>query len=892
MQNNFTDVRETAHSMLKCVTHLHPFVMRYLLAEFRKKTQPMDKEKLLMQCLRAEIYFYRDKMNEYDVRFCKYILSYPQLRRQIVAALQRMQENVVLLEWMSDWTAFFNFCQYPRGPFYRLLHPVFTEAGATLCSYKRAGKIVSCHNSISSLALLNNDNYMILLKDACSESPGDKITCHEVTPEQIAKLTKFRQCVEWYFLFTQQYFWKFQADMVPNRTVVMFDNPYFSAITCGSELVAGSFWRDMPGNVRTHGYYGESFLPKPRTVQKPKSVSPSGTVRKMVIRGGTPFDLTVYKLCDSASKNTRGHQWRQTLAMIAATDNPYLLDSPFQTAWGPPDAAGGPPKPSELYTYEAQEFEKFEVPGDGNCFYYAAWICKINDFARTKFLNSDPDNQEKKAQRGQQQIRSNVKAWFVKHQLDVTPEQKSRELDSENIMQMCALAMFDKLDIQYAKTEIENLSVLRHLSDSQANKYLEDNPNVPPVACVFPPTTPAEEKQIIKYFNLFLESCAGTGWADLCCAYAIADLPELPENAESPENTQLVHTRMQERPHVRIFLKHSQLPLNLLLEAGQGNPVTINMLFNDIDHYDALIPRRASGDDLRKQQNAEEHDALQAAAAKQREERIAKANARLEELTRQQNNAQVHKAAAAKKQETVAAAKKPEMVAAAAEAKEAEVGSDDSEIDTDEWLGGGGGGGGAGGSGGGVAGGSGAGAAGGGGDEPPPQEDLALQAGLQSWCQKIAQEVTNGTWWDVYKKTHARDEIWKSTNENNGIIAFTDQTSHALLYFLNNILFALKDGQGLMQKVRYVFANMKHSEGRFFIPAIRTVCPEPYWMRKLAEYTDGPVYGSQKIHSTEGLNDALNLLGLLWLAAMKDSTGESDAGERLCRQVGHGRERS
>ena len=50
MQNNFTDVRETSHSMLKCVTHLHPFVMRYLLAEFRKKMR-IDKEKVLIQCL-------------------------------------------------------------------------------------------------------------------------------------------------------------------------------------------------------------------------------------------------------------------------------------------------------------------------------------------------------------------------------------------------------------------------------------------------------------------------------------------------------------------------------------------------------------------------------------------------------------------------------------------------------------------------------------------------------------------------------------------------------------------------------------------------------------------------------------------------------------------------
>ncbi len=125
-------------------------------------------------------------------------------------------------------------------------------------------------------------------------------------------------------------------------------------------------------------------------------------------------------------------------------------------------------------------------------------------------------------------------------------------------MQMCALATFDKLNTQYAKTANDNLSFLQHLSNSQVNTYLEDNPNVPPVACVFPPTTEAEKDQIEKYFNLFLESCAETGWADLCCAYAIAGLQELPENAETPENAELVHTRMQERPHVRIFLKQSQ----------------------------------------------------------------------------------------------------------------------------------------------------------------------------------------------------------------------------------------------------------------------------------------------------------------------------------------------
>jgi hypothetical protein len=467
---------------------------------------------------------------------------------------------------------------------------------------------------------LNNDDYKSLLEDAWSESPGDKLTCHDVTPEQIEKLIKFRKCVEMYFLFTQEYFWKFQGGMVDNRTVEMFDDPYFPAITWGSELVAGSFWRDMPGNVRAHGYFGESFLPKqPRTVRKPKSVSAPGTVRKMVIHGGTPFDLTVCKLCDSASKTTRGHQWRQTL--IAATGNPYLLDSPFQTAWGPPNAAGGPAKTSELYTYEAQEFEKFEVPKDGNCFYYAAWICQKNDFGRKGFVNWSEDDQNKAAETGQSQIRASVTDWFVKHRLWLTHKDNPR-----NIMETCAVAMFDKLTEDCKKSEQELNSWLEYMATTQVtiaeqqrfDEFLTAHPNVRPVECVVPPTTPAEKELVDIYFKLFLDSCAGTGWADQCCAYAIAGLPELPEQ-ESPEQESPKKARVIVfNTHVRIFAKGPQGSLYKFEDIGRGNPVTINMLFNGIDHYDALIPRRASGDDLRQQQNAEKHDAPQAAAAKRK----------------------------------------------------------------------------------------------------------------------------------------------------------------------------------------------------------------------------------------------------------------------------------
>ena len=144
----------------------------------------------------------------------------------------------------------------------------------------------------------------------------------------------------------------------------------------------------------------------------------------------------------------------------------------------------------------------------------------------------------------------------------------------------------------------------------------------------------------------------------------------------------------------------------------------------------------------------------------------------------------------------------------------------------------------------------------GGGDEPPSQEDLALQAGRQSWCQKIAQEATNGSWWDVYERIHETDEIWESIHEDNEPIALTDQTSHALLYFLNNILLALKDGQGQMQKVEYVCANQTHSETSFFYPTSRRMWREPYWSRKLERHGHD-INPREKISSTTVLNEQI-----------------------------------
>ena len=55
----------------------------------------------------------------------------------------------------------------------------------------------------------------------------------------------------------------------------------------------------------------------------------------------------------------------------------------------------------------------------------------------------------------------------------------------------------------------------------------------------------------------------------------------------------------------------------------------------------------------------------------------------------------------------------------------------------------------------------------------------------------IGEAVTEGEWWTRYQKAHLKDNIWSSVDENGNRINFEDRGSHALLYFLENLLFAL-----------------------------------------------------------------------------------------------------
>lgn len=254
------NITDTAHALVRSVTHMHPVIVRLLIREFRLKKTLSEKQDLLRMCLLSEIYFYRDKMNNWDYRFYKYILEYNNVCTQIVYTLDRLEQNIVLMEWTSDWTGFFYFCQYEHGPFYHLLHPITKEKGMSLRIHTNAQKQkVSCRDSILSLENLTHEDYLTIIKDSWHAS-HDNFTYVDVSDEQILKLKKLRLSVEKHLLMIQQAFFKFEGEMRKNLSVKMFDDPNFPIITRACELISGSYWKNLMTTVPVHGYFGEIFM--------------------------------------------------------------------------------------------------------------------------------------------------------------------------------------------------------------------------------------------------------------------------------------------------------------------------------------------------------------------------------------------------------------------------------------------------------------------------------------------------------------------------------------------------------------------------------------------------------------------------------------------------------
>lgn len=326
MYCRWKNLRDTAHALLRSVTHMHPVVIRCLFREFPFKKTLSEKQELLRMCLMAEIYFYRDKMNNWDHRFYKYILDCDRVCTQIVYTLERLGQNIVLLEWTSDWTGLFYFCQYEHGPFYHLLHPVSKEKGMSLCTYTNIQKEqVSCRDSILALKTLTHEDYVTIIKNSWYGSHNN-FTYVDVSDKQVAKLKKVRLSFEKFLLMTQQAFFKFQGEMRKNYSVKMFDDPHFPILTRACEIISGCYWKNLMNTVPIYGYFGEIFVNIiPSAIFVRKSHSAQKRDKEIKLMRISALDLTLPNKVNLIVKRSRTSVKHGLEKKTVA--NPYILQT-------------------------------------------------------------------------------------------------------------------------------------------------------------------------------------------------------------------------------------------------------------------------------------------------------------------------------------------------------------------------------------------------------------------------------------------------------------------------------------------------------------------------------------------------------------------------------------
>lgn len=182
------------------------------------------------------------------------------------------------------------------------------------------------------------------------------------------------------------------------------------------------------------------------------------------------------------------------------------------------------------YAYENESFFKFEVDGDDHCFYYAFWILTINDFQRATFLRTPGSAREYQQATEQKHYRAQVVDWVNKHQNEVIPPFEW------SIKTICALAW-------------QTYLVQKHL----------------PVDDIF------EDVQALNaYFNNFVQDCNKRGWAGEVSFVALS---------------------MANNVCIRIFQEKNDLPgqLHQPIVYNPTGITTYNILYNGVNHYDALI---------------------------------------------------------------------------------------------------------------------------------------------------------------------------------------------------------------------------------------------------------------------------------------------------------------
>jgi len=130
----FSKEHQVAHALIRSLCHLHPENIRklinYFVFEFNfhnisdEKVEDFwkSKENFLKQLVNHEVQNFTIFMNDWDIRFQKYIITHPIILRNICIGLGFLHTTCCLIPFTNEWRSQTAFYEQKEGPFYQFLY--------------------------------------------------------------------------------------------------------------------------------------------------------------------------------------------------------------------------------------------------------------------------------------------------------------------------------------------------------------------------------------------------------------------------------------------------------------------------------------------------------------------------------------------------------------------------------------------------------------------------------------------------------------------------------------------------------------------------------------------------------------------------------------------------
>lgn len=122
--------KDMAHQIQRTFLHLHNSTKEALVKIYTcrfNKTSKLNKSQMTAEVhdhIKYELDNYAHLLDTWDVKLLKIMLREPLVIHALQSWLFRLEEDVVLIQWTSDWHNQIMLWTNPHSPFYALIHPI------------------------------------------------------------------------------------------------------------------------------------------------------------------------------------------------------------------------------------------------------------------------------------------------------------------------------------------------------------------------------------------------------------------------------------------------------------------------------------------------------------------------------------------------------------------------------------------------------------------------------------------------------------------------------------------------------------------------------------------------------------------------------------------------